>query len=101
MYGKNDIFYKDIIDSIRAVLFIATPHRGTELAEQLNQLLRASVIYAPQKYIADLSSGSRIIEEINQQFRYFVPKLDIFSFYETKETSIGARRVVSGLTPCL
>lgn len=53
------------------------------------------MVYAPQKYIADLSKGSRIIEEINEQFRHFVLRLRIFSFYETKETVIGRQRVVS------
>lgn len=88
LLGQNDETYQEIIRSISAMVFLATPHRGTNLAEVLNRLL--IVLFQPsQDFIADLNKNSSAIEELNEQFRHIAPKLSIWSFYETLATPVG------------
>jgi hypothetical protein len=76
-------------------LFLSTPHRGTHLAEILNRILTVSVFnHSPKQYIAELKNNSPTLEEINEQFRNIAPKLQIVSFFETKPTAIGPKKMV-------
>lgn len=97
MQGLNDPGYKKIISAISAILFLATPHRGTNLADILNRILQTTLVSTPKKYISELSTDSFTLQKLNEQFRHVAPKLDIVSFYETQATSIGFKgaRVVS------
>ena len=93
LLGQNDETYQDIIHSISAMVFLATPHRGTNLAEVLNRLL--TVLFQPsQNFIADLNKSSPALEEINEQFRHIAPKLSIWSFYETLATPLGPMKLI-------
>lgn len=95
LLGQNDENYQDIVKSISAVMFLATPHRGTDLAELLNRMLLVS-FQSPKDFIVDLSRSSEALEEINEQFRHVAPKISIFSFYETLPTYVGPKKVVCG-----
>ena len=75
-------------------MFLATPHRGTGLAEILNRILSVSIALSPKQYITELRKNSTALEEINEQFRHVAPKIQIVSFYETLETSIGISKLV-------
>ena len=74
-------------------MFLATPHRGTNLAGLLNRILYAS-FQSPKNFIIDLNKSSSALEEINEQFRHIAPKLSIFSFYETLLTTVGPKKLV-------
>jgi WD40 repeat protein len=91
--GQNDEEYQNIVRSISAIVFLATPHRGTNLAEILNRVLKVS-FQSPQSFIADLNKSSPALEELNEQFRHIAPKLSIFSFYETLATSVGPKKMM-------
>ncbi|KAJ5553326.1 hypothetical protein N7494_002704 [Penicillium frequentans] len=91
MQGRNDPGYKKIVKAISAILFLATPHRGTNLAEILNRLLQSTHISTPKNYISELSKDSFFLQKLNEQFRHVAPKLDIVSFYETQPTSVGLK----------
>lgn len=97
MQGQNDPDYEFIIKAICAITFLATPHRGTNLAEKLNRILQSSVITNSKQYISDLAKNSFTLQKLNEQFRHIAPRLDIVSFYETQPTSIGLKnaRLVS------
>lgn len=95
MLGQNDIKYSGIVSSIKAILFLATPHRGSNLAEILNRILAVSVFnHSPKLYIEELKNGSQTVEALNEHFRHIAPRLDIISFYETLPTSIGPKKLV-------
>ena len=65
------------------------------MAEVLNRILSASIFnHSPKLYISELKNGSQTIEALNDQFRHIAPKLKIFSFYETQQTSIGPKKTV-------
>ncbi|KEY73634.1 hypothetical protein S7711_09675 [Stachybotrys chartarum IBT 7711] len=93
MLGLHDENYKSIIASVSAIVFLSTPHRGTNLADTLNRIV-AATLQPSKSFISDLVKSSNIIEELNEQFRHVAPKLSIWSFYETLATSIGPRKVM-------
>lgn len=93
--GQNDEQFSDIVSSISAILFLATPHRGANLAEILNRILTVSVLnHSPKLYISELNAGSQTVAALNEQFRHIAPSLDILSFYETLRTSVGPKKMV-------
>ncbi|KAI0814572.1 NACHT and WD domain protein [Xylaria sp. FL0064] len=91
MQGQNDPEYEAIIRAITAITFLATPHRGTNLAETLNRILQSALITNSKHYVAELARNSFTLQKLNEQFRHIAPRLDIVSFYETQPTSIGLR----------
>ncbi|TFB01532.1 putative transporter AQR1, partial [Trichoderma ghanense] len=93
LLGLYDENYKDIVSSVSAIIFLSTPHRGTNLAETLNRVLAAS-FHSSKHFIADLNKNSTAIEELNEQFRHLAPRLSIWSFYETLATSIGPKKLM-------
>jgi hypothetical protein len=90
IHGQMNDEFRDIVSSIRAVLFLATPHRGTDLAETLNKILTNSVFgHSPKDYVSELARRSPTIDDLNESFRHHASKLQIFSFYETLTTNVG------------
>ncbi|KAL8833153.1 MAG: hypothetical protein Q9170_004455 [Blastenia crenularia] len=93
--GQNDKQYRQTLASARAILFLSTPHRGTNLAELLNRILSVSVFnHSAKQYIAELKQNSPALQDINEQFRNIAPYLRIFSFFETQETSVGPKKMM-------
>ncbi|KAL2204308.1 WD40 repeat-containing protein [Sarocladium strictum] len=93
LLGLHDEAYKYIIASVSAVIFLSTPHRGTNLAETLNRVL-AATFQSSKSFISDLNKGSHALEELNEQFRHLAPSLSIWSFYETMATVIGLKKIM-------
>lgn len=93
--GQIDAHYKDLIPSISSIIFLGTPHRGSNLSKILNRVLQASVFnHSPKEYITELQRNSTTIQDINDQFRHIAGHLSIVSFYETKPTAIGPRKMM-------
>lgn len=88
LLGQIDEEYQAIAGSISAIIFLATPHRGTNLAKVLTKVLTAS-LQSPKQFIAELNRNSSALEELNEQFRHAAPRLSIVSFYESLPTSVG------------
>ncbi|KAI8955156.1 hypothetical protein F4801DRAFT_529818 [Xylaria longipes] len=92
--GQNDPAYTEIIRAISSIIFLSTPHRGTNLAETLNRILRVSIVGNPMQFITELSTGSQTIQKLNEQFRHIAPRLQVVSFYETRPTSMARTQVM-------
>ncbi|KAI1801646.1 hypothetical protein F4811DRAFT_450319 [Daldinia bambusicola] len=92
--GQNDPEYQSIIKAISAIIFLATPHRGTYLAETLNRILQTTIVTNPKPYISDLVNNSFTLQRLNEQFRHIASRLDIVSFYETQPTSFVFKRII-------
>ncbi|KAI8958212.1 hypothetical protein F5Y11DRAFT_336860 [Daldinia sp. FL1419] len=92
--GQNDPEYQSIVKAISAIIFLATPHRGTYLAETLNRILQTTMVSNPKPYISDLVNNSLTLQRLNEQFRHIAPRLDIVSFYETQPTSVVFKRIM-------
>ena len=93
LLGQNDEHYKALVRSVSAIVFLSTPHRGSNLAEILNRILVAS-FQSARNFIKDINRSSMALEEINEQFRHIAPRLSIWSFYETLPTRIGPRKIM-------
>ncbi|KAG8158557.1 hypothetical protein KVR01_011679 [Diaporthe batatas] len=93
--GQNDAQFKDIIQSISGIIFLGTPHRGSNLAQVLNRVLQASVFnHSAKEYITELQRNSSTLQDINDQFRNFAADLSIVSFFETRPTAVGPRKMM-------
>lgn len=99
--AQNNPDYAPIINAVRAVVFLSTPHRGSNLAETLNRLLQVSFVSSRKQFIAELAAGSLLLEDINEDFRHFAPRLKLVSFYETYPTTIWKTSQMVGTTHVL
>ncbi|KAH8907338.1 NACHT and WD domain protein [Coniochaeta sp. PMI_546] len=79
----------DFRDRIRCIFFLATPHRGSDYAAILNNILTMTGILSSRDYIKDLTTGSRSAQLINDEFGKYAHVLPIFSFYETLRMNLG------------
>ncbi|KAK0671872.1 YVTN repeat-like/Quino protein amine dehydrogenase [Cercophora samala] len=86
MQGQNDPNYEAIIRAVSSIVFLSTPHRGSNLAEALNRILQVSFVSNPMKFISELAIGSHTLQKLNEQFRHIAPRLRVASFYETRPT---------------
>lgn len=93
LLGQNDEHYKALVRSISPIIFLSTPHRGSNLADILNRILVAS-FQSARHFITDLNRSSVTLKEINEQFRHIAPRLSIWSFYETLATLVGPRKMM-------
>ena len=62
--------------------FLATPHRGSDLAGTLDTILK--VTYGHKVFVSELKRKSISVETINDSFRHYVGNLHLTSFYETQ-----------------
>lgn len=79
----------DFKGRIRSIFFLATPHRGSDYAALLNNILTVSGFLSPRQYLNDLTSGSTSAQLINDEFAKLASELPVFSFYETLRMSMG------------
>ncbi|KAI4246284.1 MAG: hypothetical protein L6R42_009935 [Xanthoria sp. 1 TBL-2021] len=91
MQGQHDPNYEAIIKAISAITFLATPHRGTKLADLLDRILRSTFLTNSKLYVSELAKNSFTLQKLNEQFRHIAPRLEIVSFYETQSTTIGLK----------
>ncbi|KAK8133349.1 hypothetical protein PG984_005361 [Apiospora sp. TS-2023a] len=84
--------YRHVADRITAIIFIATPHTGSELAPILERIFRMTSGLKP--YLEDLGRNSNAVQTINTLFPAHSADLMLHSFYETEALSIGGLRDV-------
>ncbi|KAL8787664.1 MAG: hypothetical protein Q9213_002095 [Squamulea squamosa] len=88
--GKHDPEFSSIIAQVYGMLFLATPHRGSQYAKMLNNILSTAPVGAPPKaYVASLDTQSEALQDINEQFRTICQGLVLVSFWETTKISFG------------
>ena len=93
--GQHDENYRELIRAVSGIVFLSTPHRGSNLAEVLNKILSACIFaFSPKQYISELSINSATLQDINEQFRNLAPNVSMVSFYETLKTAIGPSQVM-------
>lgn len=83
--------YRSLAASIEAMFFLATPHKGADLAQTLSRLLSLSSGSRP--FLSDLHRQSLTIQNLNDEFPQYCGDVQLFSFYETLPMSIGVKKV--------
>lgn len=79
---------------VHSIFFLATPHRGSNLAAILENML--GVAWGKKPYVTDLTPNSAALTAINDAFRHVAPELRLWSFYETlpMRSTGAANRIV-------
>lgn len=102
MLGKQDQRFAGMISSVTSIVFLATPHRGSQYAKTLNHILAATPTAAvPKAYIAALEKQSPAIQDINEGFSHQCEDLALVSFYETLPTKRGFTSLLVRMGPLL
>ena len=73
--------YEQLSRRVKAIVFLATPHRGADLAQLLTKVLNVSPGARP--FVKDLHRNSLATQSINEEFPQFCQDLQLYSFYET------------------
>lgn len=79
--AKQDAVHKALAGRFAAFYFLATPHRGSDSAKMLKNILKVAYDRA---YVGDLEPNSGAVQVINDEFRHFSAGLELWSFYETQ-----------------
>lgn len=87
MLARQDAVYETLTKRFHTIYFLATPHRGSDSAMLLNNILK--IAYSSRAYVADLERGSGAIHSANEEFRKYSADIDLWSFYETQKLNIG------------
>lgn len=87
MLARQAATYKTLSARFHTIYFLATPHRGSDSANLLNNIL--NVTSSSRAYIADLAKGSGSLQSINDEFRNYTQGINFWSFYETQKLKIG------------
>ena len=79
--------YEGLSRRVQAIIFLATPHRGADLAQLLTKVLNISPGARP--FVKDLHRNSLATQSINEEFPQYCQDLLLYSFYETLPTVYG------------
>ncbi|KAI0864304.1 NACHT and WD domain protein [Xylaria cubensis] len=85
--ARQDATYKELSNRIHSMYFLATPHRGSDSARLLKNILQATAL--SRDYVGDLEMGSAALRSINDEFRQYSRDVSLWSFYETEKLSVG------------
>lgn len=89
--ARQDPSCSDLAKRVEAMYFLGTPHRGSNLAQTLNGILRASGTIAPRSYISNLSQQNELLSSLNDSFQRYAPDVSLYSFWESQATDLYIR----------
>ena len=84
--AREDPAFQDIASRFHTLYFLATPHRGSDWARTLTNIIKVSA--GPKAYLNDLEPNSVLISSINETFRHYAQDLQLWSFYETLQSNL-------------
>ncbi|GAQ45541.1 hypothetical protein AtubIFM55763_007906 [Aspergillus tubingensis] len=87
LLASQDAFFEKLVKRFHAIYFFATPHRGSDSAKLLENILKITL--SSRAYVSDLKRGSSTIQSINEEFRSYSGKMELWSFYETYKLAVG------------
>ncbi|PGH17277.1 hypothetical protein AJ79_01160 [Helicocarpus griseus UAMH5409] len=89
LLAKQDPTCSEIAARIHTLFFLATPHRGADMAVFLSNVLKLTVGHGSKAYANNLAPYSEAIQAINDHFRHAYQGVQLYSFFETISTPIG------------
>ncbi len=87
MLARQDSAYETLTKRFHTIYFLATPHRGSNSAKLLHDILQ--ITYSSIAYVGGLERGSGAIQAINDEFRNHSTDTNLWSFYETQKLTRG------------
>ncbi|KAL8883971.1 MAG: hypothetical protein Q9215_007887 [Flavoplaca cf. flavocitrina] len=85
--SRENPAYKTIGDRIHSLYFLATPHRGSDLAKTLNNILK--IASNTKAYVTNLERSSEAQQVISDSFRHYYSGIRIHSFLESIPINLG------------
>jgi hypothetical protein len=76
--------FKRVLNNTVGILFLATPHRGSNLARTLANIQKAT--FSERKFVGDLQLGSQTVNKINDLFAEHADGIALISFWESTDT---------------
>lgn len=86
--SKENPIFRRIGERIHSLFFLATPHRGSDLAKILNNIMKVS-FQSTKAYVTNLERGSEATQLINDQFRHYYSGIHLHSFLESIPINLG------------
>jgi triacylglycerol esterase/lipase EstA (alpha/beta hydrolase family) len=83
--SKTNPDFVHVAERLHSFYFLATPHRGSNLAATLNNILCISGI-GRRAYVSGLESQSELMRVLNDQFRVHYQGIHLHTFYESQPT---------------
>lgn len=81
-----------LAERVRTIVFLATPHRGADIAQLLSKILNLSPGSRP--FVTDLHRNSLATQSINDEFPQYCQDLQLYSFFETLPTPHGVGKSI-------
>ncbi|KAM7219578.1 hypothetical protein V8F06_004959 [Rhypophila decipiens] len=83
--ARQDPLFTSLANRICAIYFLGTPHRGSDSAKLLSNILNIGA--SAPAYVTELVRSSGSLQAINDEFRQFSHQIELWSFYETQKLS--------------
>lgn len=78
--ARHNPQFSHIARRFHSFFFLGTPHRGADMANVLNNILKAS--FGSRRVVEGLVPGSELIRTLNDEFRVFCEDIRLHSFFE-------------------
>ncbi|KAK4444616.1 hypothetical protein QBC34DRAFT_182549 [Podospora aff. communis PSN243] len=86
--SQMDPAFQSLGKRFDTIYFLATPHNGANSAHLLSAMIKATHI-GNKPFVSALRLNSTAIQAINDEFRHFSSKVQLYSFFETRATSVA------------
>ena len=86
--SRENPAYKTIADRFHSLYFFATPHRGSDFAKVLNNILKM-VFKTEKAYVTNLERNSEAQQVMSDSFRHYYSGIHIYSFLESVPMNFG------------
>ncbi|KAK4175485.1 hypothetical protein QBC36DRAFT_23661 [Triangularia setosa] len=90
--ARQDPTAADLASRVHSIFFLGTPHRGSDMAAVLENML--AVAWGRKPFVTDLIPNSSALSAINDAFRHIAPDIRLWSFYETLPVKSAMNRIV-------
>lgn len=90
--------YKSISESTIGIIFLGTPHRGSEKAaygKVLAKIATTVLNKPPPRLVNALQTNSEALMRLTTDFRFQLPRYQVYSFYEMKPMKMFSTLVSS------
>lgn len=89
--ARDNVTYEELASRFHSLFFLGTPHRGSNLALVLRNVLQFA--WGSKPFVDDLAPDSSILTAMNDEFRAYANDLRLWSFFETLPMS-GLNKLV-------
>jgi hypothetical protein len=87
IFAQQSQDFESLAERVHSIFFLATPHRGADLAALLTKIL--NITPGARPFVQDLHRNSLSTQSINDEFPHHCQNLQLYSFYENLPTNYG------------